>query len=158
MTTIRETITTTLDREAAFAYVADFDQQAEWDPNTVSSRRLDEGPLGLGSRFALDVRMGSRVAPMEYRITELDPPRRVVLEGEGSRVWSRDEITFSGSPGDGTRVDYVATIELRGWLSLIQPLLGRAFAAIGRGAADGMRRELEARAASGRSPDESAAP
>ena len=145
MTTIRETVTTALDRTGAFDYVADFGQQAEWDPNTASSRRLDDGPIAVGSRFALQVKMGPRLAPMEYRITELVRPDRVVLEGEGSGVWSRDEITFSDT-SSGTRVVYEATIELRGILGWFQPLLGRAFAAIGRGAASGLQRELEERA------------
>jgi hypothetical protein len=74
---------------------------------------------------------------MEYRITDYDPPRRVVLVGEGSGVWSSDEISFTALP-DGTRIDYVAEIRLQGPLGLIQPLLGRAFAKIGRGAADGL--------------------
>ena len=143
MTTLAEHFTTPLSREAAFAYVADFSRQAEWDPNTVSSRRLDDGPPGVGARFALDVRMGSRTTPMEYRITEYMAPSRVVLVGEGSGVWSQDVIAFSEAP-EGTRVDYVAEIRLSGLLGIIQPLLGRAFAGIAKGAVEGMKRELDA--------------
>ncbi len=84
MTTLVEHVTTPLPREAAFAYVADFSRQAEWDPNTVSSKRIDEGELGVGARFALVVKMmGTRTTPMEYRITEYQAPSRVVLVGEG---------------------------------------------------------------------------
>ena len=111
MTRLVEQVTTRLPAEAAFAYVADFSRQAEWDPNTRSSRRVDEGPLGVGARFALEVNVGGRSAPMEYRITEYDPPHRVVLIGEGSGVWSSDDISFTVIPG-GTRVDYVAEIKL----------------------------------------------
>ncbi|CAN5642913.1 hypothetical protein BH24CHL9_BH24CHL9_05180 [soil metagenome] len=142
-----ESIQTPLSPEAAFAYVSDFAQQSEWDPNTVSSRRRDEGPIGPGSRFTLEVRMGGRVTPMEYRITEYEAPRRVVLVGKGSGVWSEDEINFTGDPG-GTRVDHVATIRLSGLLGLVQPLLGRALRSIARAAAEGMKRELDRRAAS----------
>jgi hypothetical protein len=143
MTTLLEHVTTPLAREAAFAYVADFSRQAEWDPNTVSSRRLDEGPLGVGARFALEVRLGSRTTPMEYRITEYQVPSRVVLVGEGSGVWSRDVIDFSEAP-EGTHVSYEAEIRLSGLLGIVQPLLGRAFAGIARGAVAGMKRELDA--------------
>jgi hypothetical protein len=79
---------------------------------------------------------------MEYRITEFEPPSRVVLVGEGSGVWSRDEIIFTET-GDGTRVDYVAEIRLSGILGLFQPLLGRAFASVGRNAVAGMKRQLD---------------
>ncbi len=145
MTTLVEHVTTSLAREAAFAYVADFARQAEWDPNTASSRRIDDGPLGVGARFALEVRMGGRTAAMEYRISEFTAPSRVVLVGEGSGVWSQDAITFSDTP-TGTRVDYVAEIRLSGLLGIVQPLLGRVFAGIARDAVAGMKRELDARA------------
>lgn len=145
MTRIVEQIQTALDREAAFAYVADFSWQAEWDPNTVSSRRIDAGPLGVGARFALEVKVSGRTAPMEYQITEYEAPARIVLIGEGSGVWSRDEITFAVIPG-GTQVDYVADIKLSGLLGLVQPLLSTTFRKIGRGAVEGMRVALEARA------------
>ena len=143
MTILVEHITTPLSREAAFAYVADFSRQAQWDPNTVSSRRLDDGPPGVGARFALDVRVGSRTTPMECRMTEYQAPSRVVLVGEGPGVWSQDVIAFSEDP-EGTRVDYVAEIRLSGLLGIIQPLLGRAFAGIAKGAVAGMKRELDA--------------
>ncbi len=102
--------------------------------------------MGVGARFALERPDRSRAAPMEYRITEFEPPSRVVLVGEGSGVWSRDEITFTET-AEGTRVDYVAEIRLSGLLGLVQPLLGRAFASIGRNAVAGMKRQLDALAA-----------
>lgn len=146
MTAIREQIETRLPIDATFAYVADFDHQAEWDPGTETSVALDDGPVRVGSRYRLDVRIGPRTAPMEYVITVLDAPRRVVLVGTGSGVTSTDDIRFEATPTGGTRVDYGADIQLSGVLGLVQPLLGGAFRNLGRRAADGMRRELDARA------------
>jgi hypothetical protein len=147
MTHLAEHLTTSLDRETAFHYVADFSRQSEWDPNTVSARRIDTGPLGIGARFALEVKVGPRTVPMEYRITEYEAPTRVVLVGEGGGVWSQDVITFT-EVGDGTRVDYEADIKLSGLAGLVQPLLRPAFAQVGRGAAEGMQRELDRMAGS----------
>ena len=146
MTKLYETLDTTLDREAAFAYVADWSHQAEWDPNTTSAARIgdDDGPV-VGARYALEVMMSRRSVPMEYRITELAVPERVVLVGEGSGVWTEDIITFSETE-TGTRVDYEAEIRLSGLLGLAQPLLGRAFDGVAKGAVEGMKRELDARA------------
>ena len=142
MTRLLESFLTPLDRDEAFRYVADFSRQSEWDPNTASSRRTDAGALGIGSRFALEVKMGRRTVPMEYRITEYDPPARVVLVGEGSGIWSQDVITFT-DVRKGTRVEYAAEIKLGGVLGLAQPLLRPAFTRIGRDAAAGMKRELD---------------
>ena len=124
MTTLRERIETPLPIDETFAYVADFANSQEWDPGVATAERLDPGPVGVGSRYRLGVRMGGRVAPMEYRISVFEPPTRVVLTGEGSGVTAVDDIRFEPA-GDGTRVDYTADIKLGGFLGLIQPLLGR---------------------------------
>lgn len=147
MTKLMESVETELSREEAFAYIAQWDRQAEWDPNTVSSRRIGEGPPAVGARYALEVKMGRKAVPMEYRITELEAPSRIVLIGEGSGVWTEDIITFT-EIGGGTRVDYQAEIRLSGLLGLVQPLLGRGFDAIGKGVVEGMKRELHAQAQS----------
>ena len=141
-TQVVEEIRTSAPASAAFAYVADFDHQAAWDPNTTSSRRLTELPIAVGSRFALEVRMGRGTKPMGYRITVHEPPERVVLVGEGDGIWTEDTIEFRPD-ADATVVRYAARIRLEGPLGLIQPLLSRAFRSIGQGAAEGLRRELD---------------
>jgi len=145
MPILRETIQTDLGRDAAFAFVADFVNAPAWDPGTATSERIDDGPVGVGSRYRLGVRMRGRIAPMEYRITTFDEPGRVVLAGIGSGVRASDDITFAATPG-GTRIEYVAEIRLVGWKRLLEPFVGRAFAKIGRDARDGMQRTLDERA------------
>src|SRR4029079_2105670 len=137
MTRIHERIETSLPIDVAFAYIADFANAHAWDPGTVASRRPDDGPVGPGARYGLDVRIGGRVAPMEYRITNFDAPRRVVLRGAGSGVDAVDDIRFE-RVGDRTVIQYTADIRLGGLLRLVQPFLGRAFARIGADAAAGM--------------------
>jgi dehydrogenase/reductase SDR family member 12 len=145
VTRLKEQIHTQLAPEAAFAYVADFANAMQWDPGVATSHRIDDGPLGVGARFLLGVRLGGRVAPMEYRISAFEPPHRVVLSGEGSGVSAVDEIRFAPG-GTGTTIDYVADIHLGGILRLLQPFLGRAFARLGRVAVAGMQGTLDARA------------
>jgi len=128
--------------ERAFSYVADFANTAYWDPGTVSSRAVDEGGPKVGSKYELSVRVGGRVAPMEYEITALEPNERVVLAGRGSNVRALDDIRFAATE-DGTRVDYMADITLTGLWRLIEPLAGRAFDKIGREARDGMQQTLD---------------
>ncbi len=142
MTRIHERIATSLPIEATFDYVADFANSEQWDPGTTSSRRLDDGPVGPGAKYGLTVRMGGRVAPMEYQIRDFDRPRRVVLVGSGSNVKAIDEIRFERA-GDGTVVYYTADISLGGLLRLAEPFLGGTFKKIGRDAAAGMDVALE---------------
>jgi carbon monoxide dehydrogenase subunit G len=156
MTRIHERIETTMPIDAAFDYVADFANAQEWDPGVAFARRLDDGPLGPGARFELGVRMGRRVAPMEYRVTVFERPDRVVLTGSGSSVDAVDDIRFERT-ADGTLIDYTADIRLGGLLRLGQPFLGGAFERIGREAAAGMARTLAVRAGRAADPAGSAA-
>ena len=142
MAVLRERIETPLGIDEAFAFVADFANAQRWDPGVASSVRLDDGPLGVGARYRLGIRMGGRVAPMEYEITTFERPRRVVLEGRGSGVRAIDDISFTQTSA-GTRIDYVADIRLQGLLRLLAPLAGGALRRIGENARDGMQRTLE---------------
>lgn len=145
MPILRETIETRLSPADAFAFVADFANSAAWDPGTATSERIGGGPVGVGARYQLGVKMRGKVAPMEYRITTFDPPHRVVLAGTGSGVRATDDITFDATAG-GTRIGYVAEIHLTGWLRLLEPFVGGAFANIASDARDGMQRALDERA------------
>jgi carbon monoxide dehydrogenase subunit G len=144
MPRIQETIETRLPVDDAFAVVADFANAPTWDPNTVTSERIDAGPVGVGARYRLGVRMRGRVAPMEYRVTTWEPSRRVILAGEGSNVRATDEIRFEPTP-TGTRIDYTADIHLTGWMRLAEPFAGGAFDKIAKDAVAGMQRELDQR-------------
>lgn len=145
MTRLRERIETTLPIEQTFDFIADFANSATWDPGVASSERIDAGPLGVGARYRLGVRMRGRVAPMEYRITTWQPPSRVVLKGEGSNVSAVDEILFEKT-ASGTVIDYTADIRLGGWLRLLQPFAGGAFKKVAKDALGGMQRALDERA------------
>ncbi|HEY3335295.1 MAG TPA: SRPBCC family protein [Candidatus Limnocylindrales bacterium] len=146
MPRLHETIETRLPIDEAFEFVADFANCPAWDPNTVSSERLDPGPVAVGARYKLGVRQRGTVVPMEYRVVTWETGRRVVLAGEGSSVRATDEIRFQPT-STGTRIDYTADISLTGWMRLVEPLAGGAFTKIAKDAAAGMERALEDRAA-----------
>jgi hypothetical protein len=143
-------VETRLALEPAFEFISDFSNSDKWDPGTAWAEGVDKQPPRVGSAYRLGVRMGGRVAPMEYRITVLEPNARVVLKGEGSNVEATDEISFSATPG-GTRIDYRADIRLTGWLRLAAPFADGAFAKIAREAREGMRSTLDAMADEARS-------
>ena len=145
MAILRERIETSLGIDDAFAFVADFANSAQWDPGVASAKRIDAGPLRVGARYRLGIRMGGRVLPMDYEVTVFEALRRVVLAGTGSGVEAKDEIVFEATPA-GTRIDYTADIRLRGLMRLVTPFAGGALARIARDARDGMQRALDGRA------------
>ena len=142
MTVLRERIESRLGIDDAFAFVADFANAMRWDPGVAESVRLDDGPPRAGARYRLGVRMGGRIAPMEYEITRFEAPNRVVLVGHGSGVRAVDDISFTSTP-IGTRIDYVADIRLQGLLRLLAPLAGGALRRVAENARNGMQRTLD---------------
>ena len=143
MPVLREQIETSLPLPSTFSFVADFANAKHWDPGVASSERTSPGPLGVGTRYRLGVRMRGRVLPMDYVVTVYEPDRRVVLSGSGSGVAATDEIRFEATPA-GTRIDYIADIRLRGLMALATPFAGATFRRIARDARDGMQRALDA--------------
>ena len=142
MTRLKEHINVFRTPEEAFAYTADFSNIADWDPGVAESSSAEEGPVGEGSTFDLLVTFGSRRVPMQYRITEYEPSRRVVLVGEGDKIRAVDEITFAPT-SDGTAITYVADLNFEGLMKWISPLLKPALRKVGRNAVEGLARTLD---------------
>jgi carbon monoxide dehydrogenase subunit G len=131
--------------EEAFDYLADFSRTADWDPGVSGAERLEEGPIGVGSRFRVVVSVLGSSLPIEYEIATHERPTRLVLRGGDDGLRSIDEITFAPR-GRGTRVTYEARLELSGVRRLADPLLDLWFQRIGRRAARGLREGVTAHA------------
>ena len=83
MPVITETVESDLHVEATFDYVANFENIVEWDPGVTAVRKVTDGDPAVGTEYDLDLQYGGSPLTMTYRITEWDPPRRVVLERAG---------------------------------------------------------------------------
>ena len=141
MSTYLTAVDSTLGPEAAFNYMAAFENAAVWDPGVSEATRLTEGPVALGTEFLIVAMFSGRKVPLTYHVTEIDPGSRLVLTAQTSNIRSVDEITVSAS-GGGSCVTYHANLTLRGALWIANPLLGIAFKKIGDQARVGLVREL----------------
>jgi len=125
--------------EDAFGFVANFESCAEWDPGVSAASRRDDTPAGIGAVYEVDVDFNGRRLPMIYRTIVWDAPKRVVLEGSGSTVKATDDISFESAGEGQTRIIYKANIRMKGLLSIVTPLLGKRFQALGDAAMSGMQ-------------------
>jgi carbon monoxide dehydrogenase subunit G len=128
--------------EEVFAFTADFANAEKWDPGVSSARRVGETPPGVGARYDLMVKFGSRQAPMTYEITEWEENRRVVLEGRGETLRAVDDIRFEQTEG-GTLVDYTADLTFTNWMRFVAPLLSPTLRRVGERALDGLVEAIE---------------
>ncbi len=133
-------VTTDWDPEEAFAYLADFSHTAEWDPGVIAATREDTGEVGLGSAFALLVRVPGRRLPLRYEITDY-APGRVTFTARSAALESVDTVTVSPLGGT-TEVVYDARLFLRGRLRIADPLLTLAFRRVADRAIRGLQHRL----------------
>ena len=96
--------------------VSDGERWPEWTPTVTSIRRLDQGPVAIGSRVRI---RQPRLPPATWRITELEEGRSFtwVTRSPGVSVTARHWVE---ARGNGSR----ATLSLR-FTGLLGPLVGR---------------------------------
>ena len=137
----RRDVEVSADAGEAFAYIADFSHAAEWDPGIAESRRLDDGPVAVGSRFELIALFRGNRQRFEYVVTELEPGRRISLHGEGDKAVSDDTIAVETRDGR-TVVTYEADLRLKGIYRVGEPFIGGMVKRMGDDALDGLLEKL----------------
>ena len=93
----RQTASILIDRapKVVFAYMDDVTREQDWQPNLRSAAQDPPGPSRIGTRKRYVSRFMGRDIENTYRITELDPGRRVVYEtDEDSAVDVRSEVVW----------------------------------------------------------------
>jgi carbon monoxide dehydrogenase subunit G len=140
--TLRETITVNRPIDQAFAYTAAWENTERWDPGVARSTAKQAGEPKVGSAYDLVLQFGSRQTPMEYVITELSAPNRIVLEGTGNMVTAVDTIEFE-TTGDATRIHYTAELTFSGIMSIVTKFMGGRLDNIGKDGVAGLKRELD---------------
>jgi hypothetical protein len=143
MARITERLASPATPEVAFDSLADFTTTAEWDPGIAAAERLDDGPIGLGSRFKVRSRLGVVTVPLVYEITHYERPDRLVLSTEGPIHRGEDDVRFATGPDGGTVVTWTAMFAMRGPIGrLIDPGLSIGFRRVGKAAIAGLERFL----------------
>jgi hypothetical protein len=129
--------------EAAFAYLADVTNAAAWDPSVVVAERLDDGPIGEGSRFRLQIAFFGRRIERTTTIARHAAPSELVLVGSGKAVESRETFTLTAHDG-GTRIAHDAHLRLKGAMRVLDRGLQLPFTSMGERAAAGLASRLVA--------------
>jgi carbon monoxide dehydrogenase subunit G len=137
----RREIEVTAAAGAAFAYLADFANAAEWDPGIAEARRLTPAPTRVGSRFEVVALFRGRRQRFEYVVTEFEDGSRIALRGEGERALSDDVVTVAPR-ATGSRITYEADLRLKGVFRVAEPFLGSTFRQMGDDALDGLAARL----------------
>jgi len=119
---MHEVFSTQLTVQQAFDYIVDFSHIDQWDHTIVSSAKVGDAPIALGTRFDLIYAMGKRKSPISYQITEFSSPSKAVLTGTSKSFTAVDTVTIREQES-GCHVDWHAAITFKGLSAFIVPLI-----------------------------------
>ena len=121
----------------AFAYMADLNNFARWDPGVENVDQVEGSGAGPNASFDVSVKAVRGTMTLRYETTTYEAPTLFVARAESSTLTSLDTIKVRAD-GTGSVVTYEAVLTLNGLLRFADPLLGLAFGRIGGRAADGL--------------------
>jgi Polyketide cyclase / dehydrase and lipid transport len=125
-----------------FAFVADQTNAPRWQQGLRSVRRLDPGPIGMGSEHVFVRRFAGRVLESRNRFVAYEPPRRVEFEIPAG--WLSGRASYEVEPRAAGSL-LISRMEFRaaGPGRLLEPLLARLLEHDARRDEDRLKQLLE---------------
>ena len=106
----------------AFLYLRDLTNCPSWDPNITRVEQLTPGPVSLGTRFLVTMKMFGMKSTLEYHVEVYEPGKRIIFHGRSFAAKVTDTILVTPFRG-GSRIRWTADIRLFAPLALVDPLL-----------------------------------
>lgn len=142
MTDVRRTFTVAQPTETVVAYLKDFANSEKWDPGTISTTRVGEGPVDVGAQWHNVSEFRGSKTELEYRLTRAEP-RRLTFVGENKTATSTDDLHFR-DVDSGTEISYHAHFEFHGLAKLATPFIKGALEKLGDQTEQQMRETINA--------------
>ena len=113
-----------IDRPVAevFDFVADQRNEPLYNPDMVSSQKLTDGPIDVGTRFGATSRSFANPVSMVIELTALERPHRLASTTHVGGMVLEGGLTFDAVPG-GTRMSWAWKVHPTGPMRLLTPLL-----------------------------------
>lgn len=135
--------------QRVFDTAADSRNEPSFNSAMTAVDLLTPEPVGLGSRFR--ARMGSAGMEMLVELTEFDRPHRLGSLTTSSMMETSGTLTFTWD-ADATLMVWNWQVVPKGWFRALGPLVGPFGRRMERKIWTGLKRQLEAEAASGAEP------
>ena len=129
--------------EEVFAFLADIGNAPRWQRGVVSSHKVSEGPMRVGTRFTESMQVMGMKFDANCEVTAFEPPRRLTMVADGKLVHYEGTFTFEPAPV-GTRLSVNAQVALKGFWRLLAPLMGGEIRKESQAELEDIRKALEA--------------
>lgn len=135
-------VPSSMSAEAAFAYMSDLRNFAEWDRGIKKVEQVSGDGAGLGTVFDITVRgKGGKDSVLRYETLEYDAPKNVLVKGRNNMFTSVDRVTVTPT-ATGCDVTYDAILTANGIYWPMNFVLNRVFKKVGDAAVAGLRKKL----------------
>ena len=131
--------------EEVFDFVANQENEPQYNQGMRVARKTTEGPIGAGTSFHAEMTGSGRVVPMTIRVTELERPRRIRERVEMQSMDITGGLDFEPID-DGTRMRWHWDLRPNGVLRFMGPLVASIGRRQERRIWTGLKRLLESRA------------
>jgi carbon monoxide dehydrogenase subunit G len=105
--------------EAVFDYLADVKRFPQWQPAIERAEQLTPGPLAPGTKLRLVIRAPTGATDVTGEIVALDRSSLLAVRTLTGPAAVEASCSLAAA-GDGTRVTFKATIELKGMLRFVE--------------------------------------
>jgi uncharacterized protein YndB with AHSA1/START domain len=110
--TFENTVVIRRPTEEVFGFLADFENIPKWNYAIAATRKISEGPVGVGTIYQ-QVRSVPSRSEEHFEVTAYNPPRQLEIQGQLGPFPSRLSYALNAIP-EGTRVTNTIELELRG--------------------------------------------
>jgi len=147
---IENQLTVTLQQpiERAFDFFVDFPNEPAWNPECLKVEKTSAGPVGVGTTYTGKMR---RVGQIKTEIVALDRPNSVSTVERSRGAEGTFEFRFTPYDG-GTRVEVRMSLQPRGPMRLLEPLMRRMVPKMLADLPENMRRGIDAADRAGQDP------
>jgi uncharacterized protein YndB with AHSA1/START domain len=106
--------------EEVFDYLADLDNEPEWNPDASNVTRISPGPVGLGTVWEEDF---ARVGHYVTTIDAYERPSVLGFDAKNPRTDAHVRFEFAADGDDATSVSCVVELTMKSGMRLLEPLL-----------------------------------
>jgi uncharacterized protein YndB with AHSA1/START domain len=106
--------------EEVFDYIADLDNEPEWNPDASNVTRISPGPVGLGTVWEEDFR---RVGHYVTTIDAYERPSVLSFDARNPRTDAHVRFELAADGEDATQVSCVVELTMKGGMRIAEPLL-----------------------------------
>ena len=111
--------------EEVFQFLANSENNPQWQSGTQEVKKTSEGPIGVGTTYLSVSKLLGRRLESIVEYTAYEPNKRVAAKATSGPIPFQFETTFEATAEGGTMVTTAGGGEVGGFFKLAEPVVSR---------------------------------